>query len=118
MAIRTLVYGLFIAVFIGSWNIPQINGEIGYKELCTKAKELARTHQTSEYYVWKLRRPENMDVYLQQDVHITTPEEVIQSGNQQALFLVPADELPHLPDYFSKKEVYRAGSRYAIIVLE
>lgn len=118
LAIRTLVYGLFVAAFIGSWDIPKINGEIGYRELCTKAKELARIHQTSDYYVWKLRRPENMDVYLQQDIIITTPEAVAQSGDRQALFLVPAKELSHLPDYFAEKETYQIGRRYAIIVLK
>lgn len=118
LAIRTLVYGLFVAAFIGSWDIPKINGKIGYRELCTKAKELARVHQTSDYYVWKLRRPENMDVYLQQDIIITTPEAVAQSGDRQALFLVPAKELSHLPDYFAEKETYQIGRRYAIIVLK
>ena len=116
-AIQTMVFGLFLAAFVGSWNIPRINGEIGYKELCTKAQEIAKAHQISDYYVWKMRRPENMDVYLQKDIRITTPGEIMQSAPHSALLMVPVKYQSELPSYFVNKESYRVGRRYLIIVL-
>ncbi|MCD8318913.1 MAG: glycosyltransferase family 39 protein, partial [Paraprevotella sp.] len=74
-AIRSVAYGLFLAVFIGAWALPKINGELGYKELCSASVEIAREHGLKDYYVWKLYRPENMDVYLNREVPIgASPE--------------------------------------------
>lgn len=66
--INTLAFGLFCAIFVGGWDVPAINSELGYSELCRKAVELSKEKGTSGYCVLNVRRPENMDVYLHEGV--------------------------------------------------
>lgn len=115
-AIRTIAYGLFCSVFISSWALSGINGELGYRELCDKAAEIAGDGNATGYYVWKLYRPENMDVYLHKEIQAISPEELAASGLHGVVFMLPASRLKELPPYFSGRRIYGVG-HYAIIMI-
>lgn len=73
--IRTLAAGLFVALFVGGMALPQLNPELGYGALCADARQAAA--EGDAYCVWKIRRAENMDVYLGQDVATLTTDEIL-----------------------------------------
>ena len=76
-AIDTLAGGLLVALFFGGFALPTLNSEIGYGNLCRQAQAVAETGDAEGYYVWKIRRPENMDVYLGEDIVEVTTEDIV-----------------------------------------
>lgn len=115
-AIRLLAAGLFAAIFVGGWALPQLNKEIGYGAICRKAKEIAREERLSEYRVWKLRRPENMDVYLGKQVETVTPEQIVSGELKGGVLILPLREWESLKRDVDEKESCNVGS-YTIVVL-
>ena len=114
--IQILVTGFFSAVFVGGWALPKINSEIGYGELCRTALKVAENHSISRYCVWKISRPENMDVYLQQDIQEVTQEEILAGKLHETVLLLPVKEMEKVKPMVSGKENYQVGP-YNIVVL-
>lgn len=112
-AIQTFAIGLLSAVFVGSFALPQINQEIGYGKLCDKALEIAQANNVSTFYVWKIFRAENMDVYLNKEVHTATLDDLTSERLHHTVLMLPENEL----DKFSEKPFSKVG-RYAIILLK
>ena len=115
-AVRLLAAGLFAAVFVGGWALPQLDPYIGYGAVCRKAKEIARENRLAEYRVWKLRRPENMDVYLGKRVETATPEEIVSGELKGTVLILPLREWEALKKDVREKESYNVGP-YTIVVL-
>ena len=112
-AIQTFAIGLLSAVFVGSLTLPQINQEIGYGKLCDKALEIAQVNNVSTFYVWKIFRAENMDVYLHKKVHTATLDDLTSERLHHTVLMLPENELAK----FSEKPFSKVG-RYAIILLK
>lgn len=115
-AIRWLAVGLFCAVFAGGWGLPRINPEIGYGDLCRKAREVAAANALTEYRVWNLPRSENMDVYLGTTVPKVTQEEVVSGRLEGMILLLPAKEMERLKGKGRERKNYKVGP-YGILVL-
>lgn len=83
--------GLLLALFAAGWGIPSINDIIGYRALCTKALEISEKSNNSDIYVWRISRPENMDVFLHRDI-IEIPKDSVErtSSINKGLLLMPA----------------------------
>lgn len=57
--------GLFAALFAGAFALPSLNPMIGYGDLGRQAKQVAaQEHLPARFYTYRIRRAENMDVYL------------------------------------------------------
>lgn len=112
--IHTLAYGLLSAIFIGGWNLPEMNKTLGYGHLCEKGQQIAQKYQLKNYYVWKIYRSENMDVYLQQKVQAVSPEET--NSLEDGILLLPTKRLNELPQNLLNKERVQTGT-YTIIVI-
>ena len=115
-AIRQIVFGLFCAIFIGSWAIPKINAELGYGDLCRKAIEMGNEHHVSNYAVYDISRPENMDVYLKQNVHVTTLDDINSRKIQNTILMMPTKNIKLLSSNIIEHKIYTVGS-YSIIKL-
>ncbi|MCM1141383.1 MAG: dolichyl-phosphate-mannose--protein mannosyltransferase [Muribaculum sp.] len=72
---------LLSAVFVVGFALPDFNAGMGYGALCNKAKQISTEENIRNIYVWKIKRPENMDVYLGKDV-----------------IIIPDDSIPNLSD--------------------
>ena len=59
---------LLAAVLLLTPSVPQINGRIGYRDLCAVARTLHDVSGVSGYTAMDIRNPESMDVFLGQDV--------------------------------------------------
>jgi 4-amino-4-deoxy-L-arabinose transferase-like glycosyltransferase len=63
-SIRRMAAGICMAVFVGSLDLPQLNGDIGYTLLAEKAKLAAARCGAPAITTYRLRRYENMDIYF------------------------------------------------------
>ncbi len=95
--IRTLAAGTFCALFVGGFALPRLNEQIGYGPLCRTARSVAAADGTTHYYVWRMHRPEAMDVYLGCDVEAVTTEEVLAGRCADGVLLLPERRLDDDP---------------------
>lgn len=118
-AIDTMVVGLYCALFIGGWGLPAINDQLGYAGLCRKAVEISETGETSGYCVLNIRRPENMDVYLHEDIRVVTVEELLEGKCKDTVLMVSNKKInsdKELQRFLSGKERHIVG-RYSVMKL-
>lgn len=114
-----MVVGLYCALFIGGWGLPAINDQLGYAGLCRKAVEISETGETSGYCVLNIRRPENMDVYLHEDIRVVTVEELLEGKYKDAVLMVSNKKInsdKDLQKFLSGKERHIVG-RYSVMKL-
>lgn len=117
-AITTLAAGLFAAIFAGGWSVPKINSEIGYGALCRTASMAAEENGTEGFCVWKISRPENMDVYLGQDIRKVTKEDITSGTLKNTILMLPAKRTGEIAGPLTDNcKRYDIG-RYSIIVLQ
>ena len=60
--------GIYTVGVLTQYQPLELNDYIGYRNLCTVAKSLKDTSGVSGYSVYGISRPENMDVWLGEDV--------------------------------------------------
>ena len=111
-AIETLAAGLFAAIFVGGFALPAINCEIGYGDLCRKAAEVSAAEGRPNYYVWRVHRPENMDVYLHADVTDVTTEDVLAGKCADGVLMLPAGKLDsdsRMSEFVANKPSHNVG---------
>lgn len=91
--IGVLAAGLILASCVGGFALPKLNAEFGYGDLCREAKRIAQTNRTPTFYMWKMRRPESMDVYLGEDIVEVTEEELLSGRCSDGVLLLPIRKL-------------------------
>lgn len=69
-AITGIGVTMLAAIFAAGVALPGYNDTLGYGELCKEAIRISETEKIGKIYTWKIKRPENMDVYLGKDVII------------------------------------------------
>jgi hypothetical protein len=113
-SMRSLGFGFLIVLFIGGWSLPQLNEELGYRALCRQAQFEAQEHHIQDVHTWRLSNAEDMDIYLNNTVHV-----IPKSDNPAAdslhnyLLLTPKEHIALYPDC----EAQVMGP-YAIIVYQ
>lgn len=75
-AMKTAAVVLLVALFVVGFALPRFNSEMGYGAVCSKAKEISNETGIEKIYTWKIKRSENMDVYLGKDVIILDSDSV------------------------------------------
>jgi 4-amino-4-deoxy-L-arabinose transferase-like glycosyltransferase len=89
-AIRTMSFVVLLTVFVAGFSMPKLNSYLGWSELCKKAKTLATENNIDEYWVYGIKRAENMDVYLGKEVKMIDEEEMTKN--------IPSDKIVLLPE--------------------
>lgn len=97
-AIRALSLGVLGALFVGGFALPKINAVLGYGELCRRAVEVAGQRGSERFFVWRIRRPEGMDVYLGRDVERCSPTQILEGRCDGGVVMLPMDRLRKEPD--------------------
>ncbi|MDR1553918.1 MAG: dolichyl-phosphate-mannose--protein mannosyltransferase [Prevotellaceae bacterium] len=116
-AVNILVISLFCALFAGGWALPSINNRLGYADLCQKAMEISKSDSLSGYCVLDMKRPENMDVFLHEDVIKITAEDLFNNHYSNTVLMLPAKRLKNdkiLAEFISKKKKYRTGNYWIV----
>lgn len=117
-AINSLAVGLLAALFVGGFALPKINARLGYGELCRRAVEVAEAEGVGKFYVWGIPRPENMDVYLGQDVQKISSAELLEDEIGDGVVLLSLkrlDKKRELRSFVAGRERDTVG-RYLIVV--
>ena len=117
-AIYSMSLGLLLSIFVFGCTMPQLNNQLGWRNLCTKAMELTKERNISDYYIYEISRAENMDVYLKKDVHVVTKEMIVENMLKNKLLLLPIKQVKNDNDILSvikTKEHYQIG-KYMIVV--
>lgn len=95
-SVQALAGGVLCAIFVGGFALPRFNSMLGYGELCRTAKEVAAEQSDfAGYYVWKVRRPENMDVYLEQPITEISADEALAGQGAGGVLMVSERKLRH-----------------------
>ncbi len=108
-AIETLSLTVLALVFIAGLAMPQFNADLGYKTLSETAIQLKQQHPDAQIITYKLDRPENIDVYLQDipfqmtDTLPSLPAIVMTETRHQ-------DEIPDI------KTSLPVGTKYTILL--
>lgn len=98
-SINPIAIGLLITLFAGGWGIPSVNPQTGYALLCEKTLEIKSDTHYKDIYTWRISRPENMDVFLHQDIIEIPKDSVSQTSSLHgALLIVPQKRYNELPD--------------------
>lgn len=115
--VNTIAAGLLGALFIGGFSLPRFNAELGYGTLCRAAQKMATEEHRSGYFVWEIRRPEAMDVYLGESVRKVSAADILAGKCAGGVVLLSQEKLLQNPDlmaYAARKSRLDAG-RYLIL---
>ncbi len=117
-SIHTQALGFLLAIFVAGWAMPQLNTQLGLGNLCKKAMELSEEHQIDDYWVYKISRAENMDVYLGKDIIRVKREDILEEPLENRLLILRYKETkndPELHNAIINKEQYRFGKNLIVI---
>lgn len=121
-ALNTIGFSILIGAFVGGFSIPALNPWIGYRDLCEKAVELKEENGLEHFYSIYLRRAENTDVFLGEDIRqLNNSQDAVTQLEklQNTVLMLPErhiEKRPELKQYLQKKEKHPVGP-YIIIVL-
>ena len=115
-SIRTLAIGLLLGLFIGGWDMPELNKQIGYGHVCEKGMELARECGSGELYTWKLGRTEGIEKYLGHKPPEMSPDEAKATGKHGFVYLTRTKLADELAAAFPGATIYEVGKYAAIVV--
>jgi len=117
-AINTLALGFLAAIFLFGWSMPQLNSRLGWGNLCEKAVELSKEHGIADYWVYNIKRAENMDVYLGKDIIKVDMEDILNESSKNRLLMLRMKDIRNNPEIsaaVSNKEQYQIGE-HAIVI--
>lgn len=121
-ALNTIGFSILIGAFVGGFSIPALNPWIGYRDLCEKAVELKEEKGLEHFYSIYLRRAENTDVFLGEDIRqLNNSQDAVTQLEklQNTVLMLPErhiEKRPELKQYLQKKEKHPVGP-YIIVVL-
>jgi hypothetical protein len=94
-AIRSMSLGILLALFVAGWSMPQLNPYLGWRALCEKATDIYEEQGVNEYWVYRISRAENMDVYLGKDIIKVEKDDIIVPSAGKKLLLLRTKVLDH-----------------------
>lgn len=118
-AIYILSWGILLSVFTLGFTLPQLNSQLGWRDLCQKAMQLSEEKHSTDYCIYKISRAESMDVFLKRDVQLVSKEAIVGDLLKGKLLLLPVKQLEidnDLHTVIYTKEYYEIG-KYMIVVL-
>ena len=117
-SIYAMSWGVLLSVFILGFTMPQLNSQLGWRNLCHKAKQLSEENNSTEYCVYNISRAENMDVFLKKDVQVVSKEAIVGYLLKDKLLLLPMKEMERdneIHSVFQTRKYYEIGD-YMIVV--
>ena len=118
-AVKPVACGMLAAVFFTGLAVPGVNSLIGYKELCTAAQMEAERHGTQRFYTWNVKRSENMDVYLKQDVIKLNNEDITRDSLPRGVLMMRGKDADRLPPVLKRQErIENVTGRKAVMRME
>ena len=104
--------GILISVFVAAFAFPEINKEIGYRDVCKEALRVSKEYGITDFKTWRVGRAENMDVYLKRQIKVIPKDEIPpkETGDRCVNITQSKDA-----DYFQSQQKEIIG-QYAVIL--
>jgi hypothetical protein len=121
-SINALAIGLLITLFTASWALPEVNSYIGYKNLSSEIIKVRSEKQISATYFYKLKRADNMDVFLDHTFVVLNKDSLLKKKLSPGILVISNKVIdsnkkdPDIVDLLKGKERLIVGN-YSIIVL-
>lgn len=80
-AINSTAISMLLLIFAVSFSMPQLNREIGLKEGCNKAMQIAKEKGIENYSYYRFKTGDNLDVYLNRQLQELEPEQLHELSN-------------------------------------
>lgn len=119
LSIRVISLGVLLTVFIAGWGMPQLNPYIGWEKLCEKARQVAVENGISDYSVYRIKRAENMDVFLDEDIEVITKEDIVGQIYKSKILMLPekvVDSDAEIRSALQFKENYKVGQHLVVVL--
>ncbi len=120
-AINSIAISMLLLVFAVSFSMPQLNREIGLKEGCNKAMQIAREKGITNYSYYRFKTGDNLDVYLNRSLNELEAEQLPELSNT-ILFVkgkyIQRDSLLNRAFYAEKEREAHFYGQYAVIAFE
>jgi len=121
-AINLLAIGILISVFIAAWSLPDVNSYIGYANLSKEIKKVRAEKQIAATYLYKLKRADNMDVFLDHTFEVLKKDALLKKKLSPGILVIDNDVIDsdkkdrEIIDLVKGKERHIVGN-YSVIVL-
>ncbi|MBE9488020.1 MAG: glycosyltransferase family 39 protein [Bacteroidetes bacterium] len=109
---------LFSIIFVCSiFIVPNVNKSVSYRSLCERAVEVSIEEKTDGFCSYEIKRAENLDVFLGEQIDIITFDELINQKNKVLLLNNKTIENePKLKKFISDKKQYIIDKNSVIIL--
>lgn len=119
-SINSLAAGFLLTLFVVGWSLPQLNSRLGWGMMCKKVLELSEKYNISDYWVYNIKRSENMDVYLGKDVAKVDKNDLLKVTvtSENKLLMINVKNINIDPDISSlvkNKEQYQVGEHLIVV---
>lgn len=118
-SINFTALGILCTLFIGAFALPRINPLIGFSAIAEKAFVICEEEDIDNYYYYRFRSGENMDVYLHTDpIKISNEDDLFQVYEQGdcLIFLKQKDvaRSPHITNWLQNVHHEKVGAFYLV----
>ena len=115
-AIETLSLTVLTLVFIAGLAIRNFNSDLGYKALADSAIQVKKDHPNAQIITYKLDRPENIDVYLQDiPFNIYESPDSLSHITQSSIIMTTKSHKDEIPQI---KESHPVGSNFILLLTD
>lgn len=118
-AINCIACGILCAIFTGSFTLPKLNEYIGLAAICQEAQTLAHKNNIRNFYYYKFRSGEYLDIYLGNDTTPLRTDNLEDLDYQQnfILFLRNKDiaKSEQLQQFLTNKIPYKVGNHCFVV---
>lgn len=118
-AVRTMAAGVLCALFVAAWELPRLNDYVGYGNVCREARQVAAAHGVADYATWRMRRAENMEVYLHRAVPELSDSVLLTGAQKETVVILRNKYWERSPELRrqSRLSVVRSAGPYSVAVL-
>ncbi len=115
-AINMLSETVLALVFLAGFAVSVFNADTGYKAISDKALEMKGKYPSAEIMTWKIRRPENIDVYLKdvpfRIVEDTDSMKTMEVPAYPAIIMTTGTAMEGIPGI---RDIHHVGSNYVVL---
>ena len=103
-------------MFLAGFAVSVFNADTGYKAISDKALEMKGKYPSAEIMTWKIRRPENIDVYLKdvpfRIVEDTDSMKTMEVPAYPAIIMTTGTAMEGIPGI---RDIHHVGSNYVVL---
>ncbi len=116
-SINCISLSILTIIFIMAFKLPSLNSYIGYKNMCKAGLEVP--HEPKQYITYGIKRPENMNVFLNQSVTMVDKADILSGSYSGHILFTSKKALrkaKKLKEFIKDKNTVTVGNKLVIIL--